>query len=140
MGSSVTRQIFVSDDLEMTAAAIRELAAQVADMVVCTGGMSVDPDDQTPAAIRAAGGEVVTYGAPTFPGAMFMLAYLGDVPVLGLPGCVMYHKASIFELVAPRLLAGERVTRKDIVAMGHGGLCAGCAVCRFPSCPFGKGA
>ena len=109
-----------------------------ADMVVCTGGMSVDPDDRTPAAIRAAGGRVVTYGAPTFPGAMFLLAYIDNIPVLGLPGCVMYHRASIFDLVVPRLLAGVPVTREDIVALGHGGYCAGCGDCRYPNCAFGK--
>jgi molybdopterin biosynthesis enzyme len=81
---------------------------------------------------------VVTYGAPTFPGAMFLLAYLGRVPIAGLPGCVMYYRASIFDLVVPRLLAGERVTRDDIVSLGHGGFCAGCDVCRHPVCPFGK--
>jgi len=140
MGSSILRQVFVSDDQNLTSAAIVELLEQGADMVVCTGGMSVDPDDQTPAAIRATGAEVVSYGAPVFPGAMFMLAMLNGSPVLGLPGCVMYHKASIFDLVAPRLLAGEQVTRQDIVALGHGGYCAGCGVCRFPGCPFGKGA
>lgn len=100
--------------------------------------MSVDPDDQTPAAIRAAGGEVVAYGAPTFPGAMFMLAYIKGVPVVGLPGCVMYYRASVFDLVAPRILAGDVLSRADIVAMGHGGLCAQCPDCRYPICSFGK--
>jgi molybdenum cofactor synthesis domain-containing protein len=139
LGSRVVRQILVSDDQQMTVAAIKELIAQDAEMIVVTGGMSVDPDDQTPASIRAAGGKVVTYGAPVFPGAMFMLAHIGDVPVVGLPGCVMYYRASIFDLVIPRLLAGETVTRADIVAMGHGGFCAGCASCRYPLCGFGKG-
>ena len=138
-GSHVLRQIFVSDDQDMTVAAIRALLDEGADLILCTGGMSVDPDDQTPASIRATGAEVVTYGAPTFPGAMFMLAYLGDVPILGLPGCVMYYNASVFELVMPRILAGERVTRDDIAAMGHGGFCFGCETCRYPICPFGKG-
>lgn len=139
-GSSVIHQAFVSDDQELTVAAIHDCIARGADMVLCTGGMSVDPDDQTPSSIRASGAQVVTYGSPTFPGAMFMLAYLGNVPIMGLPGCVMYYKASIFELVLPRILAGETVTRRDIVAMGHGGFCNGCDVCRFPVCPFGKGA
>ena len=124
----------------MTVAAIHECISRGADIVLCTGGMSVDPDDQTPTSIRATGADVITYGSPTFPGAMFMLAYLGEIPVLGLPGCVMYHQASIFELVLPRILAGEKVSRHDIVAMGHGGFCNGCEVCRFPVCPFGKGA
>lgn len=82
----------------------------------------------------------MTYGAPTFPGAMFLLAFIDDVPVVGLPGCVMYVRSSIFDLAVPRLVAGENVTKAEIVAMGHGGLCAGCAECRYPVCPFGKGA
>lgn len=139
-GSSVIHQAFVSDDPEMTVAAIHDVISRGADMVLCTGGMSVDPDDQTPTSIRNTGAEVVTYGSPTFPGAMFMLAYLGEIPIMGLPGCVMYYNASIFELVLPRILADEKVTRQDIVAMGHGGFCNGCDVCRFPVCPFGKGA
>ncbi len=118
--------------------AIRTLKDEGVQMVVLTGGMSVDPDDRTAAGIRVAGAQVVTCGAPTFPGAMFMLAYLGDVPVLGLPGCVMYHRTSIFDLVVPRLLAGERLSREDIVGLGHGGFCGGCAECRYPLCGFGK--
>ncbi|WMW66206.1 molybdopterin-binding protein [Nitratidesulfovibrio liaohensis] len=140
LGSEVVRQVLVADDRDATARAIRELVDEGADMVVVTGGMSVDPDDQTPAGIRAAGARVVAYGAPVLPGSMFMLAYLGEVPVMGLPGCVMYHRASIFDLVAPRLLAGLAVTREDITALGHGGLCLGCQECRYPACPFGKGA
>ena len=139
LGSEVFDTVLVSDDVDMTRRAILDLVARGADMIVCTGGMSVDPDDQTPASIRAAGAEVVAYGSPTFPGAMFLLAYLGDVPVLGLPGCVMYFRASIFDLVVPRLLAGDDLTHADIAAMGHGGYCAGCDVCRYPVCPFGKG-
>jgi molybdenum cofactor synthesis domain-containing protein len=139
LGSRVMRQILVSDDRQMTVRAIHELIAQGAEMVMVTGGMSVDPDDQTPASIRAAGGRVITYGAPIFPGAMFMLATIGDIPVAGLPGCVMYYQTSVFDLVIPRLLADEPFTRDDIAAMGHGGLCAGCASCRYPACGFGKG-
>jgi molybdenum cofactor synthesis domain-containing protein len=139
LGSRVVRQILVSDDQQATVNAIHELIAEGAEMVMVTGGMSVDPDDQTPASIRAAGGQVITYGAPIFPGAMFMLATIGDVLVAGLPGCVMYYQASIFDIVIPRLLAGEPVTREDIAAMGHGGFCVGCKSCRYPLCGFGKG-
>jgi molybdenum cofactor synthesis domain-containing protein len=138
LGSAVFRQELVSDDMTMTVASIQKLIDEGAEMVVVTGGMSVDPDDQTPAAIKAAGGNVIIYGAPVFPGAMFMLAYIGNIPVVGLPGCVMYHKASIFDLVIPRLLAGENVTGRDIEKMGHGGFCAGCSECRYPLCSFGK--
>lgn len=139
LGCTISRQILVSDDVPMTVAAIGRLIEEGARMVVVTGGMSVDPDDCTPAAIRDAGAEIVTYGAPVFPGAMFMLGYIGDVPVLGLPGCVMYFRASIFDLVVPRLVAGETVRREDITTLGHGGYCAGCAECRYPVCGFGSG-
>ncbi len=138
LGSSITRQILVSDEIDMTVAAIHDLIGEGAKMVVLTGGMSVDPDDQTPAAIRATGATVVTYGAPVFPGAMFMLAYLDDIPILGLPGCVMYCQTSIFDLIVPRILAGERVTRDDITRLGYGGFCMACADCRYPACSFGK--
>ncbi|SDK36145.1 molybdenum cofactor synthesis domain-containing protein [Maridesulfovibrio ferrireducens] len=137
-GSTIIGQTFVSDQQEMTVQAIHDFLEQGADFIVLTGGMSVDPDDQTPSSIRAAGAEVVTYGAPTFPGAMFMLAKIGDIPVVGLPGCVMYYKASIFDLIIPRILAGKEVSRDDIIALGHGGYCEGCKECRYPVCGFGK--
>ncbi|SHK38250.1 molybdopterin-binding protein [Desulforamulus aeronauticus] len=139
LGSTVFRQIFVSDSIEMIVDAINQLLREGAELITVTGGMSVDPDDVTPAGIRAAGGRIVTYGAPTLPGAMFMVAYLGKVPVLGLPGCVMYSRSSIFDLVVPRIMAGEEITRRDIVALGHGGLCVNCQECRYPDCGFGKG-
>jgi hypothetical protein len=138
LGSEVFHQVFVRDSVPMTVKAIHQLLSEGAQMIGVTGGMSVDPDDQTPLSIREAGGRIVTYGAATFPGAMFMLAYLGDVPVLGLPACVMYHRASIFDLIVPRILAGDTVTRSDFVSLGHGGLCALCSECRYPMCGFGK--
>ncbi len=137
LGSEVFKQILVSDSVPMTVAAIHELINEGAEMVVATGGMSVDPDDRTPASIRAAGGKVVTYGSPTFPGAMFMLAHIGAIPVIGIPGCAMYHKATVFDLIVPRILAGETITREDISKLGHGGLCSTCPECRFPNCSFG---
>ena len=138
LGSQVIDQVLVSDDIDMTVAAIHSLIRAGAQLIAVTGGMSVDPDDQTPASIRAAGGKVVTYGAPVLPGAMFMLAHIEDVPVVGLPGCVMYYQASIFDLVIPRMLAGEAITRADIVRMGHGGFCSNCPDCSYPLCSFGK--
>src|ERR1035438_1962468 len=122
LGSQVMRQVLVSDNTPITVAAIHKLINEGAEMIVATGGMSVDPDDRTPASIRAAGAKVVTYGSPTFPGAMFMLAYLGQVPIIGIPGCAMYNKATVFDLIVPRILAGETVTRADITTLGHGGL------------------
>lgn len=138
LGSRIHRQILASDDEDRIVAAIQELIAEGADFIAVTGGMSVDPDDRTPASIRKSGAEVITYGAPVLPGAMFLLAFIGDIPVVGLPGCVMYHATSIFDLIVPRLLAGERPTRQEIKSLGHGGLCRGCDPCRFPICGFGR--
>lgn len=138
LNSQVIDQVFVSDDTEMTVAAIHQMLGQGAELIAVTGGMSVDPDDQTPASIKAAGGEVIVYGSPIFPGAMFMLAYIKGVPVVGLPGCVMYHKASIFDLVVPRILSGDMLKKSDITGLGHGGFCSGCSECRYPLCGFGK--
>ena len=114
------------------------------DLILCTGGMSVDPDDRTPQAIRSCTDEVIAYGAPVLPGAMFMLGYKhtadgGRIPICGLPGCVMYAKRTIFDLVLPRLLADDPVSREEIDGLGEGGLCLNCAVCSFPNCGFGKG-
>ena len=139
LGSEVMDQVMVSDDKDMTMMAIQSLVDRGAELIAVTGGMSVDPDDQTPAAIRAAGARIVSYGAPAFPGAMFMIGYLGNIPIIGLPGCVMYFRASIFDLIVPRILAGEIITREDIVSLGHGGLCSGCLTCHYPVCGFGKG-
>ncbi|MCG8634173.1 MAG: molybdopterin-binding protein [Desulfobacterales bacterium] len=138
LGTRVFRQVLVPDDTGMTVKAIHGLLDEGARIIAVTGGMSVDPDDLTPASIKAAGGRIVTYGAPVLPGAMFLLAYIGDVPVIGLPGCVMYHSTSIFDLVVPRLLAGEILEKKDFSRMGHGGLCLNCSRCRYPECSFGK--
>lgn len=138
LGSEVEKQLFSDDDDEMIADCIRQLIDEGMDIVGITGGMSVDPDDRTPSGIRKAGGEVVSYGAPVLPGAMFMLSYIGDVPVVGLPGCVMYSRTSIFDLIVPRLLAGERITKQDINMLAHGGLCLNCETCTFPICGFGK--
>lgn len=140
MGCPVIGQVFVPDSVAEIVKAIEGLIRDGAQMITVTGGMSVDPDDLTPAGIKAAGGRIVSYGAPTLPGAMFMLAYIGRIPVLGLPGCVMYHRTSIFDLILPRILAGEELTRKDMAKLAHGGLCAQCSECKYPDCGFGKGA
>lgn len=138
-GGEVTRRILVSDSIDMIVVAIKELMEEGVDMILVTGGMSVDPDDVTPAGVVAAGGRIVSYGAPALPGAMFMMAYIDELPVMGLPGCVMYHRSSIFDLIAPRVLAGEVITRRDIISLGYGGLCSNCRECRYPDCGFGKG-
>ncbi len=119
---------------------IREFLNEGCDMIVCTGGMSVDPDDRTPLAIRNVCGSAVTYGAPVLPGAMFMLAYYGEnnIPVMGLPGCVMYARRTIFDIVLPRIMTGEILKKGDFDKLGEGGLCLNCEVCTFPDCGFGK--
>ena len=127
------------DGVEAVKDAILEVKAARPDLILCTGGMSVDPDDSTPAAIRRSGARVVSYGAPVLPGAMVLLGYFDDgVPVLGLPGCVMYARRTVFDLLLPSLAAGAAVTREEIAALGEGGLCLGCGTCTFPSCGFGK--
>ena len=161
-GVAVTWRATPGDAMEDVAAAIGEARAAGVDMVLCTGGMSVDPDDNTPGAIRRAGARIVTYGAPVLAGAMLLVGYFDPdadgtaaadatgaapqgaageknarpVPVVGLPGCVMYSKATVFDLALPRLVAGVPLAKRDFVAMGEGGLCLGCDPCTFPHCPF----
>ncbi len=128
------------DDPEMIREAILKLKSSGVDMILCTGGMSVDPDDQTPGAIKSSGADIVSYGAPVLPGAMFLLGYFEDgTPIMGLPGCVMYAKATVFDVVLPRILAGDKLTKKDLARLGNGGFCLGCDVCHYPNCGFGKG-
>ncbi len=139
-GISVLEQRVCDDDQEKITDTILELKEKGADLILCTGGMSVDPDDKTPGAIKRTGADIVSYGAPVLPGAMFLLGYFADgTPVMGLPGCVMYAKATVFDLVLPRIAAGVPVTRKQLAHMGNGGFCLGCGTCHYPSCGFGKG-
>ena len=128
-----------NDDHEKITGIINKMLADGVDMVLCTGGMSVDPDDKTPLAIKNTGANIVSYGAPVLPGAMFLLAYTADGrPICGLPGCVMYAKRTIFDIVLPYLLADEPVTADMLAGLGNGGLCLNCNVCHFPNCGFGR--
>jgi len=139
-GIRMIRHVLTGDDPERIREEIVKAHEDGMDLVLCTGGMSVDPDDRTPGAIARSGVKIVTYGAPTLPGAMFCLGYFEDgTPVAGLPGCVMYAKATIFDLVLPRIAAGVALKRSDFVRLGHGGLCLGCDTCHYPACGFGKG-
>jgi len=116
------------------------MLASGADVIICSGGMSVDPDDRTPLAIKNSGASIISYGAPVLPGAMFMIAYTQDGrPICGLPGCVMYAKRTIFDLALPLLLADVPIASKWLAGLGNGGLCLDCDDCRFPNCMFGKG-
>lgn len=139
-GMEIQMQKLSGDDHKQITEIIQSMVDAGMDMIICTGGMSVDPDDRTPLAIKNTGAEIVTYGAPVLPGAMFMLGYVkGAIPIVGLPGCVMYAKRTIFDLVLPRLLAGEKIEKEELDRLGEGGLCLNCQICTFPNCGFGKG-
>lgn len=142
-GGEVVSHVTWNDDNRKVTASILEMIEQGADVVVCTGGMSVDPDDKTPLAIRNTGAKIVSYGAPVLPGAMFLLAYYEKegrkAVIMGLPGCVMYAKRTIFDLILPRVMADDQVTGEELAALGEGGLCLNCPDCTFPNCGFGKG-
>lgn len=138
----VLGQTTPGDDRRQITADILKFIEEDADMVICSGGMSVDPDDRTPGAIKDTGAQIITYGAPVLPGAMLLLAYYKkngkSIPILGLPGCVMYAKRTVFDLIFPRIMADDPVKAEEIAAYGEGGLCLNCSVCTFPNCGFGK--
>lgn len=138
-GSEIVKQVILPDNKEMiTENILKAIEEDKVDMIICTGGMSVDPDDVTPSAIKDCNGEIVTYGAPVLPGAMFLLAYYKNIPILGVPSCAMYSKRTIFDLVLPRILADEKLSFEDIAIFGNGGMCLNCEICSFPHCSFGK--
>lgn len=138
---TIMAQTILNDDhSKITATILKMIEEKKADMIICTGGMSVDPDDRTPLAIKNTGAKIVSYGAPVLPGAMFMLAYYQqNIPIVGLPGCVMYAKRTIFDLVLPRLLADDKIESEELAKLGEGGLCLNCEHCTYPNCGFGKG-
>ena len=138
-GATILETFVVPDDIGHIARSLIALKDKGAEILLTTGGLSVDPGDVTKKGVEEAGAEVISYGSPILPGAMFLYALLDGIPLLGLPACVFYYPTTIFDLIFPRVLVGEHITRKDIVSMGHGGLCLGCEICRFPHCPFGKG-
>ncbi len=138
LGGDVLDVVFLpDDDREIAEAAVR-LVEQGANILISTGGMSVDPDDRTRHAMKKAGVRDIVYGSAVLPGAMFMVGYLGEIPVLATPACGMYASRTILDLILPRALAGEKITRTEIAMLGHGGLCLKCKQCTFPRCPFGK--
>lgn len=139
LGSKVVGTTFAPDDAELIRDAIRAHLDNGCDLLILSGGMSVDPDDVTRQGIRLAGATEMHYGAAVLPGAMFLVAYLGDIPILGTPACGLYYRATALDLVLPRILAGEKIGKAELAFLGHGGLCRDCAECSFPHCPFGKG-
>jgi len=137
-GCRFLEKILAPDDPQRIAAAVEKLRTRGAELIIVTGGLSVDPDDVTVTGVRQAGAEIVVYGSPVLPGAMFLYARLGETQILGLPACVFYHPVTIYDLVLPRILAAEPITVEEVAEMGHGGLCMDCEVCHFPACPFGR--
>lgn len=139
-GIEVLKHIVSNDDTERIKSSILEIKELGADLIICTGGMSVDPDDLTPAAIKQSGAEIISYGSPVLPGAMFLLAYFNDgATVLGVPGCAMYKKNTVFDIILPYVAAGIKIDKNYIARLGYGGLCLDCEVCHYPNCQFGKG-
>ena len=140
--TEIIGQTLPGDDREQITSDILRFAEEGAGLIIASGGMSVDPDDRTPGAIKDTGAEIITYGAPVLPGAMLLIAYLNmngrNIPVLGLPGCVMYAKRTVFDLLLPRIMADDPICREEIALLGEGGLCLNCSVCTFPDCGFGK--
>ena len=138
LGSQVAGVTFAPDDAGLISKAIRSHLDQGCDLLMLSGGMSVDPDDVTRQGIRSAGASEMHYGASVLPGAMFLVAYLGDVPLLGIPACGLFHRITVLDLVLPRMLAGEKIGKAELAFLGHGGLCKDCEECVYPHCPFGK--
>ncbi|MHB8069196.1 MAG: molybdopterin-binding protein [Desulfobaccales bacterium] len=139
LGSEVAALAFAPDDAAAINWAIHSHLEQGCDLLLLSGGMSVDPDDVTRHAIRQAGATEMHYGAAVLPGAMFLVAYLGEVPLLGVPACALHHRITALDLVLPRILAGEKIGKLELALLGHGGLCRDCPECSYPHCPFGKG-
>jgi len=137
-GSTLAEVIILPDDRTKIGNTVKEYLSLDTDIIITTGGMSVDPDDVTRYAIKDAGAEEIFYSAAVLPGAMFQLAYCNGTPVIGIPACGLYHEATVFDLILPRLLAGEKPDNRDLARLAHGGLCLGCDACTFPKCSFGK--
>lgn len=139
-GIEVIKHILCDDNEDRIRDAILTMKEQGAEIIICTGGMSVDPDDLTPTAIKNSGANIISYGSPVLPGAMFLLAYFDDkTPVLGVPGCAMYHKITIFDIILPYVAAGIEIDGDHLAKLGYGGLCLDCPICHYPNCQFGKG-
>lgn len=140
LGSEVIASTLAPDNVDTISGIIKDHIQKGCDLIMTSGGMSVDPDDVTRASIRQAGADEINYGAAVLPGAMFLVAYIGEVPILGMPACGLHHRTTVLDLILPRILAGEKIGKKQLALLGHGGLCHDCKECIYPHCPFGKGA
>ena len=137
-GARLVETVILPDDQMVIGREIKRFLEDETELIITTGGMSVDPDDVTRAGIKIAGVDEIYYSAAVLPGAMFQLAYSGNTPIAGIPACALYHKTTVFDLILPRLLAGERPDSRDLARLAHGGMCVNCPTCRFPACSFGK--
>ena len=138
LGASVEETVILPDDEALISRQIQNYLEKKTDLIITTGGMSVDPDDVTRAGIENSGFEQTFYSSAVLPGAMFLLGYHERTSIMGVPACGLYHRTTIFDLILPRLLAGEKPTQRDLAKLSHGGLCLNCKTCRFPACSFGK--
>jgi hypothetical protein len=138
LGCEIGGLEFAPDNTGLISRAICSHLERGCDLLLLSGGMSVDPDDVTRQGIRQAGATEMYYGAAVLPGAMFLAAYIGDVPLLGVPACGLHHRITVLDLVLPRILAGEKIGKAELAFLGHGGLCKDCPDCSYPHCPFGK--
>jgi hypothetical protein len=138
LGSKVNGIAFAPDDEKLIAKAISNHLDRGCDLIMLSGGMSVDPDDVTRKGIRMAGATEMNYGSAVLPGAMFLAASIGEIPLLGIPACGLYHRITVLDLVLPRILTGETIGKAELAFLGHGGLCKDCEECTYPHCPFGK--
>jgi molybdopterin biosynthesis enzyme len=136
----VVMKVTVPDDPLRIAGEIRRMKRAGCRLIVATGGLSVDPDDRTLEGIRQSGAQVVFYGVPILPGSMSVYARLGKTAILGAPASVVHDQTTALDVFLPRILADDPISREEIARMGHGGLCLKCRICRYPVCPFGKGA
>ncbi|WP_300410670.1 molybdopterin-binding protein [Lagierella sp.] len=137
--SDVVFHKICDDDLDQIKSGILEAIDFGCDFIICTGGMSVDPDDMTPGAIKESGAKIISYGSPMLPGSMFLVSYLNNIPILGLPGCVMYMKTTVFDVILPYIFSDTEVTKEIIASLGYGGYCLNCETCHYPNCQYGKG-
>lgn len=155
LGGEIIGIRYAPDEANFIQDRLRELVDAGADLLLTTGGMSVDPDDVTRFAIANLGAKDIVYGSPVLPGSMFLIGYIGnsefgirssklkdsphsEIPVLGIPASALYHSVTVLDLILPRMLAGEKIGRRELADLGHGGLCLHCRNCRYPVCPFGK--
>ena len=138
LGAVLVETVILPDDRKMISKTLTEFIENGTDLIITTGGMSVDPDDVTRLAVQDAGADRLFYSAAVLPGAMFQIAYKNQTPIMGIPACALYHRVTVFDLVLPRILAGETVTDRDLAELAHGGLCLDCEACTFPACSFGK--